>query len=129
MQSEELIREFKYGSVKLADPSSSFSLTQVREFYANHYPELLNADIEGPEMTGNRQIYTFRRAVGTKGLDKREALRLLQDNGTLVGTASNTPLASARPNTPFALALQDVLQAPLRGDAFAPGSLDMSVLP
>lgn len=129
MQSEELIREFKYGSVKLADPSSAFSLTQVREFYANHYPELLNADIEGPEMTGNRQIYTFRRAVGTKGLDKREALRLLQEKGTLAGAASNAPLASVRPNTPFALALQEVLRAPLRGDAFVPSSYDMAVLP
>ncbi|WP_075259063.1 PRTRC system protein C [Herbaspirillum camelliae] len=129
MQTEELIREFKYGSVKLADPSSSFSLTQVREFYANHYPELLNADIEGPEMTGNRQIYTFRRAVGTKGLDKHKALRLLQEKGTLAGATSNSVVTSARPNTLIALALQEVLRAPLRGDAFTPSSHSMSVLP
>jgi PRTRC genetic system protein C len=129
MQSQELIREFKYGSVKLADPSSSFSLTQVREFYANHYPELLNADIEGPEMVGNRQIYTFRRAVGTKGLDKREALRTLKEKGTLIGAAPHSTRNSARPNTPIALALQEVLRAPLRGDTFAPNSYDISVLP
>ncbi len=68
MQTTELQREFKYNSVKLADPNPAFTLVQVRDFFANVYPEIISADIEGPEMIGNKQVYSFRRAVGTKGI-------------------------------------------------------------
>lgn len=68
---QELQREFKYNSVKLADPNPSFTLAQVRDFFANVYPEITSADIEGPEVVGNKNIYSFRRAVGTKGNLKR----------------------------------------------------------
>lgn len=67
MKTEALQREFRYNSVKLADPAPAFTVQQVRDFYANTYPEIVNADIEGPEMAGSKQVYTFRRAVGTKG--------------------------------------------------------------
>lgn len=67
MQAQALIREFKYNSVKLADPSPDFTLQQVRDFFANVYPEIINADIEGPQLIGDKHAYTFRRAVGTKG--------------------------------------------------------------
>jgi PRTRC genetic system protein C len=67
MEIKESIREFKYGSVVLADPNAQFSLTQVRDFFSAAYPQILNAEIEGPEIKANRSIYTFRRAVGTKG--------------------------------------------------------------
>lgn len=67
MQAQELLREFKYNSVALADPNPAFSLEQVRDFFSAVYPEILNAEIEGPAVKGNRQVYTFRRAVGTKG--------------------------------------------------------------
>lgn len=64
---QELVREFKYNSVKLADPNPALSLSQVRDFFANVYPEITSADIEGPEIIGNKNVYSFRRAVGTKG--------------------------------------------------------------
>jgi len=67
MQIQELIRTFKYNSVKLADPNPAFTLVQVRDFFANIYPEIISADIEGPEVIGNANVYSFRRAVGTKG--------------------------------------------------------------
>ena len=67
MQAQELIREFTYNSVKLADPNPAFTLTQVRDFFANVYPEIINADIDGPEVVGNKNVYKFRKAVGTKG--------------------------------------------------------------
>jgi len=67
MQAQELIREFTYNSVKLADPNPTFNLTQVRDFFAAVYPEIINADIDGPEVIGNKNVYKFRRAVGTKG--------------------------------------------------------------
>ncbi|WP_175739721.1 PRTRC system protein C [Burkholderia ambifaria] len=67
MQIETLAREFSYNGAKLADPAPTFTLQQVRDFYSQTYPELTNAEIEGPVIKGNRNIYTFRRAVGTKG--------------------------------------------------------------
>jgi PRTRC genetic system protein C len=68
MKTTTLEREFRYNGAKLTDPSPAFSLQQVRDFYANTYPEIVNAEIEGPEVIGNRNVFTFRRAVGTKGI-------------------------------------------------------------
>ncbi|WP_063822422.1 PRTRC system protein C [Burkholderia cenocepacia] len=67
MQIETLAREFSYNGAKLADPAPTFTLQQVRDFYSQTYPELTNAEIEGPVIKGNRNVFTFRRAVGTKG--------------------------------------------------------------
>lgn len=67
MQTQALEREFLYNGAKLTDPSAAFTLEQVRDFYANTYPEIVNAEIEGPKIVGNKNIFTFRRAVGTKG--------------------------------------------------------------
>jgi PRTRC genetic system protein C len=67
MKTTALVREFRYNAVRLADPLPSMSLPQVRDFYSNVHPELTSADIEGPELVAGKHIYTFRRAVGTKG--------------------------------------------------------------
>jgi PRTRC genetic system protein C len=67
MQTEALAREFHYNGAKLTDPSPTFTLQQVRDFYANTYPEIINAEIEGPDVIGSKNVFTFRRAVGTKG--------------------------------------------------------------
>jgi len=67
MKIDKLIREFSYNGVKLADPNTSFTLVQVRDFYSNVYPEIISADIDGPKTSGATSTYTFRRAVGTKG--------------------------------------------------------------
>jgi len=67
VKTETLTREFRYNGAKLTDPSPIFSLQQVRDFYGNTYPEIVNAEIEGPEVAGNKNVFTFRRAVGTKG--------------------------------------------------------------
>jgi len=84
MEIEKLVREFKYNGVALADPGAMLSLPQVRDFYANVYPEITSADIEGPQQVGNKQIYTFRRAVGTKGARASEAaLQRLRAGGRL----------------------------------------------
>ncbi|CAJ0740877.1 PRTRC system protein C [Ralstonia mannitolilytica] len=84
MEAIQLHREFRYNGVRLADPSPNFTLEQVRDFYANTYPEILNADIEGPAIEGAQQVYTFRRAVGTKGNNLADAtLKAQIANGTL----------------------------------------------
>ena len=67
MDIQELTREFTYNGVKLADPNPAFTLVQVRDFYSTVYPEIISADIEGPKSAGAKAIYSFRRAVGTKG--------------------------------------------------------------
>ena len=67
MKTTTLQREFRYNAVRLADPLPTMTLLQVRDFYSNVHPELTSADIEGPELVGDKQIFTFRRAVGTKG--------------------------------------------------------------
>lgn len=68
MVTTELVRVFKYNSVDLPDPGPDLSAEDVRELYSATYPEILNATIEGPEQSGGQLVYTFKRAVGTKGL-------------------------------------------------------------
>jgi PRTRC genetic system protein C len=69
MKVEKLVREFKYGSLALADPDPAQSPEEVKTFYAGMYPELNNAEIEGPDHKNGKSLYTFRKAVGTKGAD------------------------------------------------------------
>ena len=67
MEVTKSTRTFKYNGVVLQDPGPAYSLEQVREFYATLYPEIVNAAIEGPTISGTSTVYEFRRAVGTKG--------------------------------------------------------------
>ena len=64
---ETAVREFKYNGLALQDPGPTMTPDEVRTFYARIYPEINNAEIEGPEHKGNKAVYEFRRAVGTKG--------------------------------------------------------------
>jgi PRTRC genetic system protein C len=67
MEVQPAIREFKYNGVALADPNPQHSVTEVRDFYSAIYPEIVSAAIEGPVNAGNKLVYEFRKAVGTKG--------------------------------------------------------------
>lgn len=67
MQSQVIDRVFKYGAMTLEDPGIQYSPEQVMAFYANTYAELTNAAVEGPEEKDGKNLYTFRKAVGTKG--------------------------------------------------------------
>ena len=60
-------REFVYHGTTLADPNPTFSIEEVRSFYATQFPELTSAAITGPETVGDRLRYTFERAIGSKG--------------------------------------------------------------
>lgn len=68
MKTEQALREFKYGTLVLADPDPSQTPEEVKAFYANIYPELNNAAIE-TERKGATTVHVFRKAVGTKGAD------------------------------------------------------------
>lgn len=64
---QKLLRSFAYNGIALPDPGPELSPEQVRDVYSATYPEITTASIEGPEQKGDRLVYTFRRAVGTKG--------------------------------------------------------------
>lgn len=105
MQLQELARAFKYNSVPLSDPNPNLTLPQVRDFYASVYPELVSAEIEGPELNGNKQTYTFRRAVGTKGAEalrpapyKRAAIAIGSDDGQAMKITHLSGWAATLPN-------------------------------
>ena len=57
----------KEQEIKLADPSSSFSPEAVLNFYAQTYPILTTAKIEGPEIRDDALQYKFVSTIGTKG--------------------------------------------------------------
>ena len=132
MQTTQLTREFRYNGVRLADPSPNFTLDQVRDFYANTYPEILNADIDGPNVEGTQQVYTFRRAVGTKGNDLAE-LRQQIASGSIY-QSSGTVLPAGSLNHPAARVLLHATRRFYDGNtnarraALVPPSLTLQVL-
>ncbi len=68
----ETKRVFKYDNMVLDDPDQKMTPEEVKEFYAEIYPELTQAGIEGPEQDGETLEYEFDKAVGTKGISVEE---------------------------------------------------------
>lgn len=62
-----LKRVFVYGDKKLDDPNSEWNTKQVIDFYSGTYPEIVNSNLEGPEVKGNVLEYTINTKKGTKG--------------------------------------------------------------
>lgn len=54
-------------SVTLTDPNPDFSPDEVMGFYSNTYPELTNSTVQGPVMSDEGAVYTFKTTVGQKG--------------------------------------------------------------
>jgi len=71
MTDKNLPRVFRYNSVDLDDPGPEHDAVDVRNLYAATYPEITSAAIEGPEQKDGKLVYTFRKAVGTKGAPRR----------------------------------------------------------
>jgi PRTRC genetic system protein C len=53
--------------VRLADPEPKFSPQAVQNFYANTYPILNAATIDGPTIHDDTVQYEFKTTIGTKG--------------------------------------------------------------
>lgn len=53
--------------IRLSDPSLSFSPEAVLNFYAQTYPILTTANIEGPVIKDDAVNYEFKTQIGTKG--------------------------------------------------------------
>lgn len=59
--------EEKGQKLSLADPAQSLSPEAVLNFYANTYPILTTATIQGPVIENDAVQYTFISQMGTKG--------------------------------------------------------------
>ncbi len=67
MTIETMEREFRYDHVRLPDPNRKLSVDEVRAIFAATYPEIATASVTGPEAVGNKLVYCFAKAIGTKG--------------------------------------------------------------
>lgn len=72
----QLPRAFSYNGVELPDIGGDMTPEQVKDVYSATYPEITSASIEGPEHKGGKLVYTFRRAVGTKGASMYPPVKL-----------------------------------------------------
>lgn len=53
--------------LKLADPSGALTPEAVLNFYAQTYPILTTAKVEGPEIDNDEVQFKFVTTIGTKG--------------------------------------------------------------
>lgn len=60
-------RIFSYAGITLPDLNSQMSPEEIKAAYANQYPELATAAINGPEAVGDKLRYEFVKSLGTKG--------------------------------------------------------------
>jgi PRTRC genetic system protein C len=67
LQARPLKREFTYMGLKLAYPNSKLTVEEVRSFYSAQYPDLASAAVTRPEAMGDKLLFSFQRAIGTKG--------------------------------------------------------------
>ena len=67
LQTTALRRRFRYQALDLPDPDPAASPEEVKRLLAATHPALLSASIDGPALEDGAWVYTFKRAVGTKG--------------------------------------------------------------
>src|SRR5579859_7475392 len=67
MTIETMAREFRYDGLRLPDPNAKLSVDEVRTAFSATYPEIATASVTGPEAVGNKLVYHFTKAIGTKG--------------------------------------------------------------
>ena len=67
MTIETMGREFRYDNLRLPDPNKGLTIEEVRMAFSATYPEIATASVTGPEAIGNKLVYHFRKAIGTKG--------------------------------------------------------------
>ena len=67
MTIEKATRLFRYAGITLPDPDGRLDVESVRSLYAATYPEITTAALTGPETVDGKLVYTFTKAIGTKG--------------------------------------------------------------
>jgi PRTRC genetic system protein C len=67
MESRVLQRVYEFNGVRLPEISKDLSPEETRTVYSQQYPEIATATITGPEVVGDKLVYSFSRAIGSKG--------------------------------------------------------------
>ena len=67
MTIETMAREFRYDGLRLPDINAKLSVDEVKIAYSATYPEITTAVVTGPEAIGDKLVYHFTKAIGTKG--------------------------------------------------------------
>jgi PRTRC genetic system protein C len=67
MTIQTMDREFRYENLRLPDLNKKLSVEEVRLAFSATYPEIATASVTGPEAIGNKLVYHFTKAIGTKG--------------------------------------------------------------
>jgi PRTRC genetic system protein C len=67
MTIETMAREFRYDGLRLPDINEKLSVDEVKIAYSPTYPEITTAVVTGPEAIGDKLVYHFTKAIGTKG--------------------------------------------------------------
>ena len=63
---EAIAREFKFDKIILPDPDPDMTAEEVKIFYANQYPELLNAKTDEKSVKG-KPVISFVKQTRTLG--------------------------------------------------------------
>jgi PRTRC genetic system protein C len=67
MTIDTMTREFRYDGLRLPDPNEKLSVDEVKIAYSATYPEITTGTVSGPEAVGDKLVYHFNKAIGTKG--------------------------------------------------------------
>jgi PRTRC genetic system protein C len=67
MTINRMVRSFRYAGLILPDPAPELDVESVRSLYAASYPEITTAALTGPEAVDGILVFTFAKAIGTKG--------------------------------------------------------------
>ena len=67
MTIETMAREFRNDGLRLPDINEKLSVDEVKIAYSATYPEITTAVVTGPEAIGDKLVYHFTKAIGTKG--------------------------------------------------------------
>jgi PRTRC genetic system protein C len=76
-----LPRVFTYNAINLDDPDPEMTPGEVKDFWANVYPELTQSQVDGPHMEDERVVYKFARTVGTKGYSVTDLAKGIMPEG------------------------------------------------
>jgi PRTRC genetic system protein C len=67
MESRILQKVYEFNGVRLPAISNDLSPEETRNLYSQQYPDIATATITGPEVVGDKLVYRFSRAIGSKG--------------------------------------------------------------
>ncbi len=67
MESRILQKVYEFNGVRLPEISKDLSPEETRNLYSQQYPDIATATITGPEVVGDKLVYTFCRHLGAKG--------------------------------------------------------------